>query len=65
LRSLKKVFQSKWSDICVLLAWGVSWEGGGVLIEDAVRIEMAEVEGLNVTLRLARGTRRLELEEES
>jgi len=36
-----------------------------VLIEDACRIEMAEVEGLNVTLRLARGTRRLELGEES
>jgi hypothetical protein len=49
----------------VLLAVEVSWEGGGVLIEDACRIEMAEVEGLNVTLRLARGTRRLELEEES
>jgi hypothetical protein len=64
LRSLKKVFQSKWSDVCVLLAVEVSW-GGGVLIEDACRIEMAGVEGLNVTLRLARGTRRLGLEEES
>jgi hypothetical protein len=59
------VFQSKWSDVCVLLAVEVSWDGGGVLIEDACRIEMAEVEGLNVTLRLVRGTRRLELEEES
>jgi hypothetical protein len=36
-----------------------------VLIEEACRIGTIEVVGLNVTLRLARGTRRLGWEEES
>jgi hypothetical protein len=48
----------------VLLAEEVSW-GGGVLIEEACRIEMTEAGGLKVTPRLARGTRRLGWEEES
>jgi hypothetical protein len=62
---LKKVFQSRWSAVCVL-AVEVSW-GGGVLIEDAWRMEIIDVEGLNTTLRFAfeRGTRRLGWEEES
>jgi hypothetical protein len=49
----------------VLFAVEVSWGGGGVLIEEACRICTIEVVGLNVTLRLPRGTRRLEWEEES
>jgi hypothetical protein len=62
---LKKVFQSRWSAVCVLVV-EVSW-GGGVLIEDAWRIEIIDVEGLNTTLRFAfeRCTRRLGWEEES
>jgi len=40
-------------------------EGGGVLIEEAYRTEIVGVVDLNVTLRLARGTRRLGWEEES
>lgn len=36
-----------------------------MLIEEACRIGMREVVGLKVTLRLARGTRRLGCEEES
>jgi hypothetical protein len=68
LRSLKKVFQSRWSGgVCVaLLADEVSGEeGGGVLIEEAYRIEMLEVLGLNITLRFASVARRLGWEEES
>jgi hypothetical protein len=68
LRSLKKVFQSRWSGVCVL-AEDASCGGGGVLIEEACRIEIidVEVESLNTTLRFAfvRGTRRLGQEEES
>lgn len=65
LRSLKNVFQSRWSVGCGLVVV-VSW-GGGVLIEDACRVEIIDVEGLNTTLRLAfvRGTRRLGWEEDS
>jgi len=40
-------------------------EGGGVEIEDACRMEMIEVVGLNVTWRFANVTRRLGCEEES
>ncbi len=62
------MFQSRWSeDVCVTVLEEVlsGDRGGGVLIEEAYRMETLGFEGLNVTLRFARGTRRLVCEEES
>jgi len=69
LRSLKKVFQSRWSGVvcAVVEEEAVSWEGGGVLTEEAyltIEIELGVVD-LKATFRFTSGTRLLWCCEES